>query len=211
MTTTKDLIDTLAADTTPQRSAPHPFILGAQWLAVGVAYLLLTLVVLGLRPDLTAKLQSPLFLAELVSLASIIVTTALAAALLSFPDLHQQRQVLYWPAWAFAVFVGVMGLSWRADNPAAPLPAHDLECLLCIAAITLLPAAGILYAMRQLASTHPYTAGSIAVLCAFSLGALSLRLSEQTDAIIHVLQWHYLPMIGVAIIGLGLGKLLLKW
>ena len=80
-----------------------------------------------------------------------------------------------------------------------------------IASLTLLPAAWMLYVMRSLASTHPHLAGSIALLSAFSIGALSLRLSEQTDSIMHVMQWHYLPMIAVGLIGLGLGKLLLKW
>lgn len=43
------------------------------------------------------------------------------------------------------------------------------------------------------------------------MGALSLRLSEQTDSILHVIQWHYLPMIAVSLVGLWLGKTLLKW
>ena len=63
----------------------------------------------------------------------------------------------------------------------------------------------------RFASTHPYSAGSVALLAAFGIGALSLRLAEPTDSIMHVMLWHYLPMLSVAILGLWLGKLVLKW
>jgi len=38
-----------------------------------------------------------------------------------------------------------------------------------------------------------------------------LRLYEQTDSIMHVIEWHYLPMIVFGIIGMWLGKTALKW
>ena len=34
-------------------------------------------------------------------------------------------------------------------------------------------------------------AGGIALLCAFSVGALWLRLHEVNDSILHLFQWHY--------------------
>jgi hypothetical protein len=65
--------------------------------------------------------------------------------------------------------------------------------------------------MRKYASTHSYWAGSIALLFAFSVGALWLRLHEINDSILHVVEWHYLPMLGFGLAGLWLGKTLLKW
>ena len=65
--------------------------------------------------------------------------------------------------------------------------------------------------MRKFASTHYHLAGAIALLSAFSVGALWLRLHEVNDSIVHVVEWHYLPMLAVGFIGLWLGKLLLKW
>jgi hypothetical protein len=211
MTDTEDLIGTLAKDAAPVRRIPHPYVLCVKWLAVAAVYLALTLIYSGLRPDLMPKLHVPLFLAEIGILTGIIAAGSLSAALLAFPDLHQKRLLAYAPILMLLAFVGLLLLSWRADFPPASLPEQGLECLLCIAAYTLLPAAWMFYALRKYASTHYYLAGGIALLMAFSLGALSLRLSEQTDSIVHVMQWHYLPMIGVAFIGLWLGKILLKW
>ncbi len=211
MAKTEELIGVLAQDTAPVRQPPHPYILFAKWMAVSAAYLALTLVFSGLRPDLMLKLHAPLFLAEIGILVGIVATGSLSAALLAFPDIHQKRLLAYTPILMLLAFAGLIFLSWQADSPPAPLPAKNVECLLYIAAYTLLPAAWMFYALRKYASTHHYLAGGIALLTAFSLGALSLRLSEQTDSIVHVMQWHYLPMIGVAFIGLWLGKSLLKW
>jgi hypothetical protein len=65
--------------------------------------------------------------------------------------------------------------------------------------------------MRKFASTHYHWAGSIALLFAFSVGALWLRLHEANDSVMHVVEWHYLPMIAFGIAGWLLGKTLLKW
>jgi len=74
-----------------------------------------------------------------------------------------------------------------------------------------LPAAWTFYAMRKFASTHYHWAGSIALLSAFSAGALWLRLHEVNDSITHVVEWHYFPMIGIGLTGWWLGKKILKW
>ena len=65
--------------------------------------------------------------------------------------------------------------------------------------------------MRKYASTHYRLAGSVALLSAFSVGALWLRLHEVNDSIVHVIEWHYLPMLVIGLIGLGLGQRVLKW
>jgi hypothetical protein len=65
--------------------------------------------------------------------------------------------------------------------------------------------------MRKFASTHHCWAGGIALLAAFSVGALWLRLYEQTDSIMHVIEWHYLPMIFIGLAGMWLGRRILKW
>ena len=211
MANTEELIAALAQDTTVVTRGQHPYVLCAKWLAVSAVYLGLTLVYSGLRADLLLKLNTPLYLAEIFALAGIVAAGCLSTALLAYPDLHQKRKLAYAPILVLAAFITLILLSWRADSPPAPLPVHNVECLLCIAAYTLLPAAWMFYALRKYASTHYYLAGGIALITAFSLGALSLRLSEQTDSIIHIIQWHYLPMTGAALIGLWLGKILLKW
>ena len=206
-----DLIEKLARDTAGVNPAPHPYMLSLQWTGVAAAYLILALVFSGVRPDLMLNLQEPWFVAEIVALVGILVATSLGAALLAFPDLHQKRGVAFAPALTFVLFLLVMFCAWTADSPPALLPDHSFECTISITLVALLPAIWTLYIMRKYASTHCRWAGGIALLFAFSVGALWLRLHEINDSIPHVVEWHYLPMIVFGLTGLRLGKTLLKW
>jgi hypothetical protein len=207
----ENLIDSLARDVEPVKPAPHPYMLSLGWAAAAVAYLAVSLWISGLRPDLMQKLQEPWFAAELASLALLFVATSLSAAVLAFPDLHQMRKAALAPAGLFALLIAVLFFSWRADVPPAPLPVHSFECTLSIILFSLLPSVWTFFSMRRFASTHYRWAGSIALLSAFSVGALWLRLHELNDSIIHVILWHYLPMLGIGLAGWGLGKKWLKW
>lgn len=207
----EELIDKLAQDTAAVKPAPHPFMLSAKWVMVAMAYLALSLMLSGLRPDLMLKLHEPWFVAEIAALVCIFVTTSLSAALLSFPDMHQMHRAAFAPVITFALFVLVMFLAWLADSPPAPLPVHSFECTVSIALFSLLPAVWTFFEIRKFASTHYHWAGCIALLFAFSIGAIWLRLYEINDSIIHVIQWHYLPFIAFGIVGLWLGKVMLRW
>lgn len=206
-----ELITKLAQDTATVKRAPHPFMLSIEWMVVAAFYLAVSLMISDARHDLLPKLHDTLFAAEIAALVGIFISTSLTAALLSYPDLHQKRRIVFAPIVMFALFVLVMFLAWQADTPPAPLPVHSFECTVGITLLSLLPAAGMFYAMRKFASTHYHLAGTSALLFAFSIGALWLRLYEQNDSIMHVIQWHYLPMIGFGIVGLWLGKIMLKW
>lgn len=207
----ENLIDRLARDAAPVNPAPHPFMLSLGWVTGAAIYLVVSLWLSGLRPDLAQKLQEPWFVAELAALALLFVAASLSAAVLAFPDLHQMRKAAWAPAGLFALFVAIILFAWRADAPPAPLPMHSFECTASITLFSLLPAVWTFFSMRRFASTHYRWAGSIALLSAFSVGALWLRLHELNDSIIHVIQWHYLPMLGIGLIGWWLGKRVLKW
>lgn len=206
-----ELIAKLSQDTAAVKPAPHPFMLSAKWMGGAVAYLVVALMFSGLRPDLMSKLHEPWFVAEIAALVCIFIATSLSAALLSFPDIHQLRRVAFAPVITFALFVAVMFLAWRADNPPAALPVHSFECTASISLFSLLPAVWTFFEMRKFASTHYRLAGCIALLFAFSTGAIWLRLYEVNNSILHVIMWHSLPMIAFGTAGLWLGKKILKW
>lgn len=206
-----DLIGQLAQEGGAVKPAPHPVALSLQWMGLSALYLLVLLLFSGVRNELAAAFAHPWFAIEVGLLVVVFAVTSVSAALLSFPDMYQMRRVVWTPLLVFGVFACVLFMAWRADVPPAPFPVHGIECTLAILMVALLPGAWLLYLMRKLASTHYQWAGSIALLHAFSVGALWLRLQENNDSILHVLQWHYLPMIVFGIIGLWVGKLILKW
>lgn len=205
----EQLVDELSGDAAPTRPAPHPYLLGLKWTLMAAAYLAVALAFSGLRPDLAQALQQPGYVAELLLLVLLFATATTSAALLAFPDLHQKRVLAYAPIVVFALLAVTLLLGALADT--APLPAHSIECTLDISLVSLLPAALIFLAMRGYASTHPRWAGSAALLAAFSTGALWLRLYEVNDSIVHVVLWHYLPMLLAGFVGWVLGRRLLRW
>ncbi len=206
-----DLIDTLIKEGGAVKPAPHPFKLSLQWIAGATLYLTISLLVFGVRPGLSAQFHRIGFDAEIAALITLIISTSLSAALLVFPDLHQIRRLAYTPLAAFALLIAALFVAWQQDNPPAPLPVHSFECTLGIALFSLLPAIWTFFVMKKYASTHYHLAGSVALLFAFSVGALWLRLHENTDSVAHVIEWHYLPMLGIGLLGLWLGQRLLRW
>lgn len=206
-----DLVGRLVQDAGVVKPAPHPFVLSFQWIVAAAIYLAVALAISGLRPDFMERIVNPWYIAELVALLGIFIVTSLSAALLAFPDLHQKPRLVFAPILFAIAFLCILFFSWGADIPPAPPPVHSFECTLNIALMTLLPALWAFYSLRKYASTHYRLAGSIALLSAFSIGALWMRLHEATDSIAHVIEWHYLPMLAVGIIGLWLGKAVLKW
>lgn len=207
----EQLVADLSKEIRPVEPAPHPYQLTLQWIAAAAAYLLVALALTGLRPDWRASFVEPWFIAEIAALFALFIVSTLGTALLAFPDLHQKRLLALAPALPAALFLIVIALAWQADSPPAPLPEHSIECTCSILLTMLLPALWTFYSLRRYASTHYRLAGSIALLSAFSVGALWLRLHEVNDSIAHVVEWHYLPMLVVGLIGLWLGKRLLKW
>jgi len=207
----EQLVNQLSSEATPVRTTTSPWQLSLKWSGFAIAYMLVALSASGLRPDLAQALQDPLYIAELLLLVLTLLSSILAASLLAFPDLHQKRKLAYTPAVLSGVFIMLLTYAWLADNPPAPFPVHSFECTLDITLIALIPAALAFVAMRRYASTHPGWAGSFSLLAAFSIGALWLRLYEVNDSILHVVQWHYLPMLGVGLAGWWLGARILKW
>ena len=208
---TEDLIKSLAQEMQAVNKTRSPLYIFTHWLFSSTLYILALVAFSGMRSDFFAKLSNSVFLSEIASLLLIIATSSYACALLAFPDMYQKKRVLLLPSLASLAFIISIVGAYLMDNPSAPRPPHAIECLVCITLYSLLPAAFIFWSIRKYASTHYYKAGILAVITAFSIGALALRIAEPTDSILHVIQWHYLPMIIMACVGAFFGKVFLKW
>jgi hypothetical protein len=222
MASVDELITSLTETAAPTRPAAGPFILFLRWSAYAVLYIAILLFFFGFRDDIRDQLNyNSLFRFEIGALASLLIASLLSASTLSFPDMHQKELIVWLPVLPLLCFIDVLYASWLIEvqstpwmgdtRPRAPLPDHDIICLLCITLFSVLPAAVMIRALRQQATTHYYAAGGIALLASSSLGCLTLRLSEKTNSIPHLVEWHYLPMAGFSLLGLWLGRRYLKW
>jgi hypothetical protein len=208
MATTEDLIKTLKGDLVPLK-CPCPYQATGRWFLGLFAYVVAASCV-ALRDDFAVRLHSILFLSEIGVLTLLIITSALAALFLSVPDLRQRRQIIFAPIPVLGILIGVLVLEGLQNIPFSPRP-DGIRSLAVISILSLPPAAFLFYQMRKFASTHYCTAGATALLTAYSSGNLITRMSENTNSIPYIVEWHYLPMVGVALIGAMLGRVLLKW
>ena len=99
---TSDLIDALVDSATPVRRLRPPLVRAGIWLALAAAVLALLCVAHGVRSDLAARLQQPVFV---VSRSARSLATAILASLASFklglPDSSRRWLLLPLPALVF--------------------------------------------------------------------------------------------------------------
>lgn len=211
MKTTDHLIKELSSGLAPVAPALAPAGFVLRWLLVAVAYAALILCHFGLRADLAQKLMDPLYLLELLTLLAVVGSAVTAAAFLAYPDVRQKPWVLRIPAVAGGLFVVALGLAYAEQPVGMTVPDHGLDCLLCVTLYAIIPAIWMMMLLKRHASTRIRHAGALALLAAAGVGAVALRLEENTDHIGHLLLWHYLPMLGFGAVGIWLGQKFLRW
>ena len=212
MNKSDELITELSGKLKPVKALQHPFLTTLKWAAGATLYLAMLIAYATIRQDFGAKLSSPLFSLEIFLLCAMVLTSGLSVAVLSFPDVYQKRWAMYAPLATLVLFCAVLALEWLEDMPPSLMPNHSgLECLVSIVCYSLAPACFIFYRLRKMANTHGALAGFVAILGAYSIGCLALRVSENTNSIRHLVEWHYVPMLLFSTLGLWLGKKFLKW
>lgn len=215
MTNTHDIIARLSAEANTAQPIAAPRFWVMRLLAVSLAYMVAIQLCLGIRPDLAEQLTRPFFVAEIIALLFLVVSSLVAAIYAMYPDAYQKPKHLLYPYLAFGLLVCVVVLQLfmpHDERMMMPAPgAHAMECALCISSVALIPSALIFALLRKGASIHPLQAGVFAVLAASAMGCLTLRFAEANDSIVHLLQWHYVPTFLFAALGALVGKYLLRW
>lgn len=216
MNNTADLIAALSAEAKASKPLPAPMTLGLSVLAVLAIYAVATQLYLGLRPDLSMQLTRPFFVAEILLLTALAISSAIAAVLAMYPDVYQKPQLLKLPYAIFSALVGLILFQLFMPHDARMVmpegeDVHAMECAICIASVALIPAALLFALLKKGASIRPLQAGSFAVLAASAVGCLTLRLAEENDSLMHLVSWHYVPTLLFAMLGAAIGKKLLRW
>jgi hypothetical protein len=170
---------------------------------------------LGFRPDLSVQLTQPLFVIEIVLLALLLLSSVISSVLIMYPDVYQKSHLLHLPYGVCVLLVGVLVLQLLTSQGeyilATVAGTHGMQCTLCIAAAAIIPSAVLFMVLRKGASVRQFQAGSLAVLASSAIGCLTLRLAEENDSIMHLIQWHYIPTCAFAVVGALAGKWLLRW
>jgi len=216
MANTQQLIRSLSQEAKPVRLMQGPMALSLRLAAILIAYAAVLGFALEFRSDLAVQLSRPMYLAEVVALFMIFLTTLVASVHLAYPDHYQKQLVFPVPILSITAFVALLIL--QGTMPEDPLMVlggeyahHTYECTLCIAGSTIIPVSVLLFVLHRGATVRPHLSGIFATISAAAIGCLMLRLAEANDSLPHLLVWHYAPTLLFALLGATLGKWLLKW
>jgi hypothetical protein len=130
MTTTPELIATLAADATPVRRLRHPLVRASSWLLLAVFVVALLAISQGLRPDLAQRLEQPTFVIGVAAALLTGVLAAIASCLVSLPDRSRLWSLLPVPTlllWLSTIGYGCL-TSWIGLGPDGMRPSEVARC-----------------------------------------------------------------------------------
>lgn len=210
---TDDLIEELAKTSTPVRSLASPWLRASVWLAISLPYLLMIALMMGVRPDLFAKLGDPRFLIEQAAALATGVAAAVAAFAATIPG--YDRRVLLAPLPPLAVWIGSIGQGcvsvWLEAGPHGLAFRSDWLCLPAIMIAGAVPAVVMVLMLRRGAPLRPTTAVALGGLAAAGLGNFGLRFFHPEDASLMVLVWQFGTVVLLTLISGALARYVLNW
>lgn len=210
---TDKLIQGLVARTERVTRLSPPLVRLARWLALGIPYVALVVLVMSPRPDLAAKLADPGYVVE--QLAAL--ATGLAAGFAAFASVvpAYDRRWLFLPLVPFAVWFGSLGLgclqSWIQIGPAGLSIQPDWFCFPAIVLVGMVPAITMALMVRRGAPLTPHLTTALGGLAAAGIGNFGLRLFHPEDASIMVLVWQMGTVFILTALAGWAGRLLLDW
>ncbi len=172
-------------------------------LALGIAsvslYIIIFLIVIGERGDLTSKISDISFLLEIITSSLVVFTAILAASWQAFPDLSEQKLVSWLPAIALFGFIMSFALNY-ALHPGKLLEMnYGIKCAMHMCLIALLPTILLYAVLARGVFLHAGRASLHVGLAAGMTAYLAARLAEPVDDMLHMLVWHILPLLALVL------------
>jgi hypothetical protein len=209
MTTTDDLIRSLATAAGTQRSASLWAALAVTGAASLACALLLVFSVLGIRQDFVDMAVRMPFAFKLAYTGILVVGASVVALYAATPG--ASATALY----ALSPVVILLALGIIFDPTGFPILGRtDTAVVVCVGRILFvsLPAMILTFVfMRKGAPTHPLFAGAAIGLLSASVGGLAYTLACRNDGTAFVAIWYALACAIMAAIGAMVGHRILRW
>lgn len=209
---TEDLIDLLAADSSPSwrfRSVLTLAIAGGILIAATLFF-----AGVGFRPDIDEAVRSDRFLFKFVVTVALAVTSTRATFNLRSPGASVINNGL-----ALAITPTLLGCAVVVELLVVPesqwmprlVGQNARLCLTLIPLLAIGPLACLLAALRHGAPSRPGMAGAVAGLAASGIAATFYAASCTDDSPLFVVTWYPMATLIVAVTGYLIGRKLLRW
>ncbi|MEM5313255.1 DUF1109 domain-containing protein [Paraburkholderia sp. JHI869] len=193
MSSTSDLIESLVADAKPVRPLRSPALRAAGWLLFAGLVLILVGVAHGVRPDLAAKLQQPVFVMGAAAAALTGILAAVASFIASVPGRSLRWLLLPLPAllaWVSTIGYGCL-TNWVEIGPNGVSLGETARCFATLG-LTGIPLSLVLLIMlRHVARLAPAPVVMTGSLAVAALTAVALSMFHPLDATVMILIWNF--------------------
>lgn len=216
------LIHDLVRDLTPVARLASPLRRSLYFALASAPVTLLLAAHSGLRADLGAKLVDPTFAFETLSLLTLFAGAALAALTSAIPGLSAKPalRLMAGGAGAWLFLIACLAVTGVGSSPIAfarlsepAFLASGFACLCRSLLLATLPMLILVSMVRRARAAHATVArltGALVFVCAGTLAVLGTRLVCAKDDAQHVLTWHAMPLVILALAGWILGTSLVE-
>jgi hypothetical protein len=209
MTSTDDLIRSLASAAGARRCASLQTAFAVTGAASLACALLLVFLVIGIRPDFTDMAVRMPFGFKLAYTGSLVVGTSVVALYAATPGASATALYALLPAVIF------LALGVLFDPTGFPIMGRtNTAVVFCVSSILFLSLPAMilmLVVMRKGAPTQPLFAGAVVGMLSASVGAMAYTLACKNDGTAFVAIWYTAACAIMAFIGAVAGHRVLRW
>lgn len=207
---TDDLIGKLAGDLKPVKPLHCPLTRTVRFTGFAVMFSVACIFLSGgMRPDAYELMIQPAFIAEITMMLVSGILSAFAAFHLAVPDTRIRRPVLIGLVIGTGVWVMLsLVCCYSLFGGHEPHEHFGLHCFRDLLAVSVVPVIAAFVMLGRGAPVWKGAAGYAMALSAASFSAIAARLMCPNDAPVHLLLWHFLPVLGFALLGIVIGRFL---
>ncbi len=212
---TNELINKLVADHVAE-PAPKPVSYRLVMAIAGGLAISATLLLIawGVRPDILAALGTWRFDLKLGASLLLVIAASWVALRLSRPTTSSLSAM---PALLVPMILLFAGVAYELVTvpasawPSRAMGANGLMCVASIMALSAIPLAAAIFALRLGAPQSPAVMGAVGGLLAGSLGAIVFATHCTDDSPLFVAIWYALAIGLISMFGLVIGRRALRW
>jgi hypothetical protein len=197
------LISKLAMDIKPVKVLRSPYHSLLRWLGLSFLWLILGIMLLGVRKDIGYIFKDATFILYFFILLGLAITSAYSSLSFSIPD--KQERILYWLP--FSILASwILLLIFSLNELTSSIFKEGLMCVRDILIFTSAPVILLFNRVKQGSVLQTTVTGILCLLGSGGLGALATQFTCQDSFGFHHLIWHVPPIMVLGFLGIFIGK-----
>lgn len=204
---TERLIEKIIADNTPVRQTPAPTTSLVLWIMTATLSVGAGVALMGVRENIHLIWSEGRNVVQLVLTFFMAVVSAASAIYLSIPG-GEKRHLSWLPFVSMALWVFVLAVSLFLDGEGQP--HTGFSCVANIVLLGVLPGVALFAVIRRGFTLDSGRTGLIMLLGIAASGVTGIQFLCSDDHPLHAILWHFLPVVGLGILGVYIGRRFIK-